>query len=184
MGTYRRSPGFFFARGLLGVCGMSGVLAVLFKVIDVATADSLHREIRSRARGVEIEHPSLGLSVLDAAPTVVGGLTMAAVAWLLLIVVIDIQRGQVFDDKAARRLRTSALVITVGILAHALIAAWADIAVLKAAPRGRGGNDYSYYFVGAVLPAAPWFLVAALLAVFAHAFREGLRLVQDSDGLV
>lgn len=40
------------------------------------------------------------------------------------------------------------------------------------------------FFMGGLFPATSWFLIAALLAVFDHAFREGQRLTRDSEGLV
>jgi len=43
--TYHRSPGFFFARGFLGVCGFSGALAIVLSVIGAFTDDTLHREM-------------------------------------------------------------------------------------------------------------------------------------------
>jgi hypothetical protein len=182
--TYHRSPGFFFARGFLGVCGVSAILAIVLRLAEAINDDTLYREIRSRPRDAQVEDPALGLSLIDAAPTIVQGVVMLAVAWFLLIVVVDIQRGVPFDDRAAHRLRVSAVLVTAGIVAHAAVSAWADVEVLQAAPRGRGSDGYFYYFVGSVLPAAPWFLIAALLAVFAHAFREGQRLKHDSEGLV
>lgn len=183
MTTYRRSPGFFLARGFLGVCLVGGTLRLVFALVGALTDDTLHREIRSRPRGVTIEDPSIGLALIDAAPMMVQGLVMIAVAWSLLVVVIDIQRGVPFDGRAARRLTRSAVVVTVGILAHAAVSGWADVEVQQATPRPRTDGFWSYFF-GSVAPAAPWFLTAALLAVFAHAFREGQRLKHDSEGLV
>ncbi|WP_183095981.1 hypothetical protein [Nocardioides stalactiti] len=179
-------PSFLLARVFLALAGFSGVLAAVGALVRAATDDRLEREIRSRPRTPMIDDPSTWIALLDAAPAVLLGVVMMVVSWLLLVVVVDIQRGVPFDGRAVRRLRVSSALISVGIFAHALISAWADVEVLERVPRPRhGGNqDFSYYFLGEVLYAAPWLLVAAFLAVFAHAFTVGRSLADDQEGLV
>lgn len=183
MTTYRRSPGFFLARGFLGVCLVGATLGLVSALVGAVTADTLSREFRSRPRDVTIDDPTIALALINAAPVMVQSLVVIAVAWSLLVVVVDIQRGVPFDGKAARRLTRSAVVVTVGVFTHAAVSGWADVEVLQATPHSRT-DGFWVYFTGSVLTAAPWFLTAALLAVFAHAFREGQRLKHDSEGLV
>lgn len=179
---YRRSAGFFFARGLLGVCLLSSLLAIIGAVLPVLSGDDVIREMANRRRSVQVDDPSLGLSVLDAAPAVLLGLVVLVTSWLLLVVVVDIQRGVPFEQKAARRLRVAAYAVVIGVIGHAGLSGWADIRALDEA--GRRGESFLGYVVGGLFDSSQWWLVAALLAVFAHAFGEGRRLTDDSEGLV
>lgn len=134
MAAFRTTPGFFFARGFLGVCRMQGLL-------------------------------------------------MFAVGFLLLVVAVDIQRGVPFEAKSARRLRFCAALAGVGAPAWLALSTWADVVAIEAAG-GRSRREFGFYFLHDLSSVMPWFLVAALFAVFAHAFTAGRQFADDSKGLV
>lgn len=183
MATFHRSPGFFVARGFLGVCLVLGVAGVVYAIAPVVSGDSVYRDFaRGRPDSVTVRDPALWLSSIDAAPGVLGGLTMLVAAFLLLVVVVDIQRGVPFEAKADRRLRAAAVLVAVGSVTYAFLSAWADTEVLQA--RGKRSREFGFYFLDHISAVAPWLVVAALLAVFGYAFREGRRLVDDNAGLV
>lgn len=183
MAAHRTTPGFFFARGFLGVCGISGAFGVVLAISRLFSDAPVSREVRGRGREASVDEPSTWLRLLDASPMLLQGLLMLAVGFLLLVVVVDIQRGVPFEAKSARRLRFCAGLVGLGAPAWLALSTWADLAVLDAA-RAKHGRGFGFYFLDELSLVMPWFLVAALFAVFAHAFTAGRQLADDSEGLV
>lgn len=182
MARLRNTPGFFFARGFLGVCMVLGALSVINAVVTATSGDDVIREPHGLPRRALVDDPSWWLRLLDAAPGVLVGLIMAVAGFLVLVVVVDIQRGVPFEAKAGRRLRAAAVIVAVGVLVATALTAWADIEAVQAV--GRRDRGFGTHFLWALSPGTSWLVVAALLAVFAHAFSEGTRLADDNEGLV
>lgn len=205
MARYHRSMSFFFARGALGVAIVAAILGFSVELYSALFGSTLDRDVVTRFgdsiperlldpvagadvswRGevsVTLTDPGTSVALLNALPALVVSVAMLVTAWLLLIVVIDVQRGVPFDAKAVRRLRTCAVVIATAAVAYTPLAAWADATVFEAAAdHGRMARDANLspdWF-----DPMPWLLVAALVAVAAHVFREGRRLADDTEGLV
>ncbi|WP_141012950.1 hypothetical protein [Nocardioides sambongensis] len=180
--SVRRPPGFFFARVLLGVSVLSGALLIVSVVASVMSSDPVFREIANRSRDVGVVDASESLLLINAAPDVLLGTVTLVTGWLLLVVVVDIQRGMPFESHAPRRLRWASYVVVVGVIGHALLSAWADTALL--AEVGRHGEGFLAYAARHLFDTSAWWLVAALLSVFAAAFGAGRRLAEDADGLI
>lgn len=181
MARPRSTLGFVFARTFLAINGIVGVLLTINAVLEATSDDQLSREVPGR-RTVFVTDPSGWLRTLDAAPSVLQGLVTAVVAWLVLIVVVDVQRGVPFEGRAARRFRISAWLVGLAVPAYGLLTGWAAREAYDAA--GRRGSVFVASFEQVLFDGLTFFLVAALLAVFSHAFQEGNRLASDADGLV
>lgn len=205
MSRYSKSPAFFFARGLLGVFLLLGIAMVITNLVAVLRGDNVSRDVdlhfKHRPRipgdrrdddvalsssgdvGITILDAATSLRLIDALPLLLVGLATVVVAWSLLVVVIDIQRGVPFEAKASRRLRRSAVIVAVAAIGYPVLSSWADAAVREAA--GRRGFDLWDAASFAVLnEGVPWLLLAAVLAVFGSAFGTGRKLAEDSEGLV
>ncbi|WP_248583488.1 hypothetical protein [Nocardioides sp. InS609-2] len=205
----RRTPlSFIAARGLLGVGVLSAVLGIPLAIVQALTGQDLRRDFYtgffSEANGIPgevipaapgasfrwngnaeviIDDPTTRLALTNLAPDILVVLAVGIAAWLLLFVVVDVQRAIPFEVNAARRLRICSVVVLVTALAHPMLSSWADVAVYDAAAEA-GGMMSGLGWKPDWLSVVPWLLPAALLAAFARAFGEGRRLADETAGLV
>ena len=99
-------------------------------------------------------------------------------SWLLLRIARSARKGEVFTLPNAHRLRWLALLIAVAGLAHNAVASWGPIWILtrSAAASHLETDHWTMSFSPALFA-----LVVAALAVI---WEGGVRLAQDSDGLI
>lgn len=130
--------------------------------------------------GVEVtlaEVPG-GVRLLTLLPALVVALAAALVAWPLLGLVRRIQGGESFSTDAVRGLRVVGLTLLLAPWLHQFLVGIADAAVLEEAFGPRSST--------LVIGAGTLALSALGLAVgaVAEAFRQGVHLRDDVDGLV
>lgn len=200
----RFNPSTFFARGLLGLGVTGGLFGLGFAVYSVATTASVHRDMdvgRKERYGdsvtaadgasvqwrydgfVVIDDPGFGVAVVSALPGILLAAAILVAAWLVFLVVVDVELGRPFSPTSGRRLRGAAGVVAIAVVAYPFLSAWADVTAFHAATLGESGGP-GLEIVRDLFHSIPWFLVAALLAAFGQAFGEGQRLADETEGLV
>lgn len=206
MARRRFNPSTFFARGLLGVVIVGGAIGTVGAVVEALRRSTLSRDIwfgggkRQYGDAVEaakgawvhwrgggsagIDHPDLGVALVNAVPMALVSAAGCVSAWLVFLVVINVELGSPFSAAAARRLRLAATIVVGAALLHPFVSAIADAVVFHAATVGETSGPPMTSIVGGLVDTIPWFLVGALLAAFAQAFGEGRRLADETEGLV
>ncbi len=131
---------------------------------------------RARLDVAELDGP---LRVLTELPASLRGLCTAAGALLLWQLLTSIRRGRPFDRRNPRRLVLLAAAVLVGGVGGQLLEAVSRLAVLDAVGSRAGGLfDLG---AGVDLTAA---VLGVLLLALAEAFRSGVMLAEDVQGLV
>ena len=131
---------------------------------------------RARLDVAEIDGP---LRVLTELPASLRGLCTAAGALLLWQLLTSIRAGRPFDRRNPRRLVLLAAAVLVGGVGGQLLEAVSRLAVLDAVGSRPGGLfDLG---AGVDLTAA---VLGVLLLALAEAFRSGVMLAEDVQGLV
>lgn len=127
-----------------------------------------------------------GLSLLTAAGTVLSGLFVAAAAWLLIRILLDIRAGRPFSGANPRRLGALAVVVLAGGLFPQLADNVSAALVLdhlgitgSAVPEGYTALGYAIVNINFAT-----ILLVVAIAILAEAFQHGQRLSADVDGLV
>jgi hypothetical protein len=135
--------------------------------------------------GVRLDDPSTRLSLLSVAPSIVLTAAIVYVAWVLLLVVLNVNAGQSFQGAVPRLLATVGPVIAVTAVAVTFLHAYANREIMLAAlapdELWHTGDDLFEPAYGTMLG---WLFIALLVSVIARAFIEGRRLADDTDGLV
>jgi hypothetical protein len=204
----RDRPHWIVLRGGLTLLVAGGVLAIPLQIWGALTSDSLSWKgnvgyLTDLPRGlvtpkpgafftfdgsvgVSLDDPSSRLSLLSVAPGIVLAATIAYVAWVLLLVVLNVNAGQPFYGAVPRLLTTVAPVIAVAAVAVTYVSAYANREIMLAvlAPGEHRISSPDQLFNPAYGRMIAWLFVALLMAVFARAFIEGRRLADDTRGLV
>ena len=128
---------------------------------------------------VVIDDPTMAERLVTAAPGVLTGAAVLWVVWLLLRLVGGLRSGDPFTTENVRRLDTIALVIGIGAAVVALVGMVRDVAVSGAVLPA--GTDQVFVLP---TPVIPWLTAMLVVAAIAQAFRHGVRLREDVDGLV
>ena len=131
--------------------------------------------LEATAGDLTFGHSTLLERLAVAAPDVLLGLTLAGVAWLLLGVVRRTQEGDPFTKQNADALTRSALVAVVGGSVWMAVDIVARGELINQAPW-----DLPPSFTFNSAPVA----VAGILLVIAGVFRTGVRLREETEGLV
>ncbi len=128
---------------------------------------------------VTVAEASAGLRILTLLPSVVVAVAVVLIAWPLLTLVRTIQRGDSFSSTAVTRLRVIGLTLLLAPWLHHAFAGFANAAVLE---RAFGSPEEFFVVVdGSALAISALGLAVGALA---EAFRQGVRLRDDVDGLV
>ncbi len=126
------------------------------------------------------------VSIADAAPTLwltvlvpasLLAVATASVALLLRHVVGQIETGRPFTASSLRALRAAGVVVVAASVTVPLVSGWATARVMDRALTGAtSGMSFTFQPL--------WLLAGVLVVVLAEAFRTGIRLTDDVDGLV
>ncbi|GAA5145416.1 hypothetical protein GCM10023340_14700 [Nocardioides marinquilinus] len=126
---------------------------------------------------VTVDGAPAGLWLLTLATGVVLALAVVAVALLLRRVVGDVRAGRPFTQQGLRALRGVGLVVASASILVPVLDGVATSAVLDHAVADDG--------LSLAIDFSPlWLLAGVLVLVVAEAFRHGLELTHDVDGLV
>ncbi len=127
---------------------------------------------------MSVADASTGLWVGTLATGLVLALAVVAVALLLRHVVGQVRAGAPFTTSSLRALRAVGVVIAATSVLHPFVAGFATSAVMS-----RALADSSSYSVG--FDFSPlWLLAGMVVLAVAEAFRTGVRLTEDVEGLV
>ena len=123
--------------------------------------------------------PTLGERLAQALPEFLIAALTIAVAWLLFRLLRSTQAGEPFTKRNVRRINTIALIVGIGGVMGQLAQGIADNAILTTGRLpDRGGLPFVFTF-------SPLPLVAMLvIALIGEAFRRGVQLRDDVEGLV
>jgi hypothetical protein len=110
-------------------------------------------------------------------PAALLAVATASVALLLRYVVGQIETGRPFTASSLLALRAAGMVVVTASVAVPLVSGWATARVMDRALSG-GTSGISFTF------QPLWLLAGVLVLVLAEAFRTGIRLTDDVDGLV
>ena len=128
---------------------------------------------------VVIDEPTVAERLLTATPDFLTAAAILWVVWLLLRLLGDVRGGDPFTTENVRRLDTIALVIGLGAAAVAVSGLVRDAAVATSV-MSEGADQIL------VLPTHvfPWLTAMLVIGAISQAFRHGVRLRDDVDGLV
>lgn len=135
---------------------------------------------------VLVSDPTLRLSLLAAAPDILLAAAISYVAWVLLLVVLNVHAGESFSGRVPRLLATVGPVIAAATIALTFLRAYANHEIMSAAV---GTQEYfpiddGGFFNPALGRMIAWLFVALFVSVIARAFAEGRRLADDAEGLI
>lgn len=125
-----------------------------------------------------IEDAGTGLWLGALATGLVLAAAVVAVALLLRYVVGQIRAGRPFTEGSLKALRTVGVVIAATSVVQPLVDGFATSAIMARAVAGDDGFEVGFGF------SPLWLLTGMLVLAVAEAFRSGLRLTQDVEGLV
>lgn len=128
---------------------------------------------------IRLEDPSTEVWIATLAPTVIIGLAVSVVGFLLLGILHETYAGQPFFDSSSRRLRLVARVLAIVAVTVPVTRSIANVEVAEQAVPSLnvpGDIDVSTMLL--------WLLVALVVRVIAEAFRIGTELRRDTEGLV
>lgn len=128
---------------------------------------------------VAIADPTPMERLLAAMPLLLTALAAVWVVWLLLRLISDLRSGVPFTDANVRRLDTIALVIGLGAVVVAVAGSVRDVALTSAALPSEAAVGFELS-----MPVFPWLTAMFVLGAISQAFRHGVRLRADVDGLV
>lgn len=135
--------------------------------------------------GVTIFDPSTRLALLATVPGILLATAVAYIAWVLLLVVLNVQAGDSFSGRVPRLLTTVGPVIALAAVSITVVNAYANREIMLAALRQQDiPIKTSELFTLDIGPMLAWLFVALLVSAVARAFAEGQRLSHDIDGLV
>ena len=126
-----------------------------------------------------LDDPSTEVWLTALAPTVIVGLAVSVVGFLLLGILHETYAGQPFFDSSSRRLRLVSRVIAIVAVTVPVLRSVANVEVAEQAVPTLdvpGDIDVSTMLL--------WLLVALVVRVIAEAFRIGTELRRDTEGLV
>ena len=126
-----------------------------------------------------LDDPSTEVWLTALAPTVIIGLAVSVVGFLLLGILHETYAGQPFFDSSSRRLRLVSRVIAIVAVTVPVLRSIANVEVAEQAlPTLDVPGDID------VSTMLTWLLVALVVRVIAEAFRIGTELRRDTEGLV
>lgn len=189
---------------LLSAGGLLGVPLILFQVWhgdslswqgDVDFGTEMPQRVVHTAPQVEgtwdgklmvwMPHASWTLRLLAVLPDLLLALVVGYVAFVLLLMVMNVQERRPFAGSSAAMLQSAAGAIALGAVAVPFSRAWANEKIMNSAlvvDRSMGQSRVGFDLdISTVLV---WLLVSLLVAAAAKAFREGSRLAEDVEGLV
>ena len=135
--------------------------------------------------GVTIVDPSTRLSLLSTLPDILLAAAIAYVAWVLLLVVLNVDSGDSFSGRVPRLLATVGPVIAFAAVAITVLSAYANREIMLAAlGQQQVPIEPDQLFTLEIGPMIAWLFVALFVSAVARAFAEGQRLSHDIDGLV
>jgi hypothetical protein len=137
--------------------------------------------------GVIVFDPSTRLSLIAAAPGILLAAAIAYVAWVLLLIVLNVQSQDSFAGRVPQLLATLGPVIAFASVAITLLNAYANREIMLTAlgqQQVQFPIESSDLFTFEIVPMAAWLFVALFVSAVARAFAEGQRLSHDIDGLV
>jgi hypothetical protein len=128
---------------------------------------------------IRLEDPGTEVWIATLAPTVIIGLAVSVVGFVLLGILHETYAGQPFFDSSSRRLRLVSRVIAVVAVTVPVARSIANVEVADQAVPSLdvpGDIDVSTMLL--------WLLVALVVRVIAEAFRIGTELRRETEGLV
>ncbi|MFG1815581.1 DUF2975 domain-containing protein [Kribbella sp. NPDC049174] len=167
---------------LLGVAGALDLdTSREVPVTDVAAPDLPEADgVQLSASGsatLTVDDPSLGQRVLLELPTIVGAVLILLGIYLLFRIARTLCLGDPFAPHNPLRLFGIALLIAVGSVTGTLLQAMTTNQLVAGTPLA---HNVPFAVEFSLLPL----VVALLVAALAEAFRVGVRLREDSEGLV
>jgi hypothetical protein len=143
---------------------------------DLAQADGLTLSAAESAQ-LTVTDPSAGQRVLLVLPTIVVSILILFGIYLIFLIARTLCAGEPFAPRNPRRLYGIAVLIVVGAVVDGLLTAICTDQLVAGTPLA----EHVPFRVD--IPLTP-FAVAFLVAALAEAFRIGVRLREDTEGLV
>jgi hypothetical protein len=177
--------------GLAVLAGAVGIVRALVRTLpnkDVPVAvditDVPHELLLDGASGVEVTDAVVRVSQLGPTPftlalaaTLLPMITLIVVAACFMLLGMSFYRGDFFVPRCLVAITTAAVALVVGSMAKPTLELLAAEGALESLGAGSGQ-------LVAMGIDGPLFLAGALLVAVAHAFRRGVHLQADTEGLV
>ena len=125
------------------------------------------------------ENPDAGLLLASMAPSLVLVALMAVATWLLWRVLDSVQADQPFTASTVNRMRALSYVVSIGAIVHQAV-----VGLVSGHLTSRATGETVLFQVSFDVGFIAIVVGGAMLAALAEAFRRGIRLEADAEGLV
>ncbi|WP_156251239.1 DUF2975 domain-containing protein [Pseudactinotalea terrae] len=180
--------------------GVLGTASLVWGRVWMINGPDHPRELDSLPQLLQFEQPGdATMTVLDlpawvrflaAAPGLAQALMLAAAAFLLMRVLIEIADGRSFGAEVQRGLGRIGWLLVVGsfiVLALDVLALWRiEVEIWAFADAVRNDGGVTSTGIGTELPRILWLPLALGFVAFAlrWAFKDGARLEKDAEGVI